>query len=90
MPSDPIALASKSTSNADAPHLHPGLSLKALTFKFIRCAEKEELLTSSNEEESLTAHGLTGKVSRVCSHVFLNFNQFIRLHQNMSSSKLVS
>ena len=65
------ATASTSASNSSAPHPSPRASLETLTLKFIECAKKEELLASSNEEELLTTHGLTGKISMVCSHVSL-------------------
>ena len=87
VPSDTIASTSTCTSIAGAHHLHPGPSLRALTLTFIGCAKKEEPLTSSDEEELLTAHGLVGKISRVGSHIFLNFNLYTLFHKNTSSKR---
>ena len=62
------AIASTSSSTTSTPHSQPGPLLEALTLQFVRCAEKEEPFTSSDEEEPLVAHGLIGKISRLCSH----------------------
>ena len=63
------AIASTSSSTTSASHSQCRPSLEALTLEFVRCTEKEELLTSSDKEEPLVAHGLTGKISRVLSYV---------------------
>ena len=67
-------IASTSASNVCSPCLHPGPSLEVLTLMFIGCTKKEEMLTSSDEEELLEAHGLAGKINRVGSCVSLSFN----------------
>ena len=80
MPSNAVASTSSSTSNAGAPCPHPRPLLKALTLVLIGCAKKEELLTSSDEEESLAAYSLMGKIRKVWSHVSLKFSQYIQLY----------
>ena len=61
---------STSTARVSAKHPHPEPLLKAQTHKCIGCTKKEELLASSHEEEPPSAHGITGKISKVFSHFF--------------------
>ena len=70
--------------------LHAGPLLQGLTLEFIRCARKEELLTSSNEEELLVAHSIAGKISSVCSHVFLALGSIHRKLFPPQASKLIA
>ena len=64
------ASVSAFASNISVKHLHPEPSIAALTLKYTGCTKKEKLLASSDEEELLSAHGITGKISRVHSGVF--------------------
>ena len=59
-----------STTNVGVKHPCPKPSLKALTLEYLDCAKKEELLAKIDEEELLSVHGIAGKISRVCSHIF--------------------
>ena len=80
----PSAIASASTTNIGAQCPCPQPLLEALTLEFIGCSKKEELLAISDEEELLVAHGIAGKIIRVCSCVFPSFSLYTQTHKNMS------
>ena len=81
MMASPDAIAYTFACNVCAQYLCPRPSFEAQALKSIRCAKREQLLISINEEELLAAHGITGKNCRVCSHVLL---PLASIHREMS------